>query len=231
MAAIDRTEGERRLTAHLAGWLGEWPPLGGPGSVTIVGSRHRLAPGWDGTARRAVGVDTPDGAVLSVPPAAVEVVRAMGSHLDDLAAQLPEALAVPGSRFHAGTFRWTCAPADGPDDGVWWPTNHPRLPAWLRPFNGEVLVGLVDGIVAAGVGRKQHDGYGHELAVVTEPAHQGQGWARRLVAQAARRVIDDGAIPTYFHAPNNTASARTADACGFADEGWKILGLFGGQPA
>jgi predicted GNAT family acetyltransferase len=113
---------------------------------------------------------------------------------------------------------------------VWLPTDDPRLPEWLRPFNGDVLVGLVDGQVAAGVGRKIHDQYGHELAVVTEEGFRGQGWAQRLVTQAARRVLDDGAVPTYFHAPGNIASARTAVASGFADIGWHVLGLFGGPP-
>ena len=102
------------------------------------------------------------------------------------------------------------------------------MPPWLHPFNGDVLVALADdGTVAAGVGRKQHDRHGHELAVVTEEAHRGQGLARRLVTQAARRVLDDGAVPVYLHDPANHASARTADASGFPDVGWRILGLFG----
>ena len=116
------------------------------------------------------------------------------------------------------------------DPGVWLPTDDERLPDWLRPFNGDVLVALEGGEVAAGVGRKQHDRHGHELAVVTEEGHRGRGWARRLVTQAARRVLDDGAVPTYLHAPDNVASARTADASGFPDVGWTIFGLFGAVP-
>jgi len=46
------------------------------------------------------------------------------------------------------------------------------------------------------------------------------------VAQAARRVIADGAVPTYLHAFDNTASARVADAAGFPDRGWQVLELF-----
>jgi len=78
---------------------------------------------------------------------------------------------------------------------------------------------------AAGVGRKRHDEHGQELAVATEPAHQGKGLARRLVAQATRRVLDEGAVATYLHAPDNVASARVADASGFPDRGWSIYGL------
>ncbi len=33
-------------------------------------------------------------------------------------------------------------------------------------------------------------------------------------------------MPTYLHAPDNTASARVADASGFVDQGWKVHGLW-----
>ena len=60
---------------------------------------------------------------------------------------------------------------------------------------------------------------------MTEPALQRKGLARRLVAQAARRVVADGAIATYLHDPANHASAHVAQATGFPDIGWSILGL------
>ena len=47
----------------------------------------------------------------------------------------------------------------------------------------------------------------------------------RLVAQAARRVLDEGAVPTYQHDPANIASARVADAAGFPDRGWRSAGM------
>jgi hypothetical protein len=46
------------------------------------------------------------------------------------------------------------------------------------------------------------------------------------VAQAARRVLDDGAVPTYLHAFDNVASARVAEAAGFPDRGWQVFELF-----
>jgi len=46
------------------------------------------------------------------------------------------------------------------------------------------------------------------------------------VAQAARRVLADGAVPTYLHAFDNEASARVADAAGFPDRGWHVFELF-----
>lgn len=216
---------EARLAAHLHDWLGAWPPPSA--GVTIVGSAKRERPGWDGNVRQVVGVATPDGAVLSVPPGWVERVRALGSDLDSVAAGLPAAAGRPDGRVGFGVFRWTIQPSSLPDAGEWVERTDPRVPAWLLPFNDEVLIAWDDeGRYGAGVGRKKHDRWGHELAVVTEAALRGRGIARRLVAQAARRVLDDGAVPTYLHDPANVASAHVADACNFRDVGWRIIGLW-----
>lgn len=228
-------EVDERLQRHLRSWLGAWPPAR---PVHVVGSERRVEPGWDGAVRALNGVATPDGAVVSVPPAAEERVATVVDQLgaegapDVLAAlgdRLPELLHLPGARYGRGVFRWSTDPTASDDPGIWLPPDDPRVPAWLRPFNGDVLVALADdGTVAAGVGRKQHDPHGHELAIVTEEPHRGRGLARRLVTQAAREVLADGAVPVYLHAETNVASARTADASGFPDVGWRILGLFGG---
>jgi hypothetical protein len=219
-----------RLARHLESWLGTCV-FPGSGRVSIVGSSRRTEPGWDGTIRRFVGVETLSGAILSVAPDRVGAVRALGDDLDTIGSRLAEALETPASRFGRGIFRWTEHPTPPRPDrlGIWLPIDDPVVPPWLHPFNGDVLVGFADPnrqVVAAGVGRKQHDQHGHELAVVTEEGFRGLGWARSLVAQAAARVLADGAIPTYFHAPDNLASAATADAAGFPDLGWRILGLF-----
>jgi GNAT superfamily N-acetyltransferase len=226
---VSRPEGERRVAAHLRTWLGEWPE-GGPQGLVVVGSSARTEPGWDGEVRAVAGVATPTGAVLSVPPASADAVRALGGDLAVVGARIADVVGRPGWTFAAGVFRWTAAPTPGDDEGTWIDPHEEGVPAWLRPFNGDVLVARVDGQVAAGVGRKQHDRHGHELAVVTEEGHRGKGLAARLVAQAARRVLADGAVPTYLHAPGNAASAATAVRSGFLDEGWQVLGLFGGPP-
>lgn len=219
-------EVDERLQQHLRSWLGAWPP---ERPLHVVGSDKRTEPGWDGAVRIVNGVSTPDGTVLSVPPDAVDEVRAAGDDLQTVGARLSTILSRPGAVFGMGVFRWSTEPTESDDPGVWAPTDDPRIPEWLHPFNGDVLVAFEGDEVAAGVGRKQHDPCGHELAVVTEEAFRGKGYARRLVTQAARRVLADGAVPVYLHAPDNEASARTADASGFPDVGWKILGLFGGR--
>ena len=114
---------------------------------------------------------------------------------------------------------------------MWVDTDSPRLPGWLRPFGGQALVVFDDhGQYLAGVGIKRHDELGHEISVGTEPQARGRGLARRLVAQAARRILDQGRIPTYLHTFDNAASSRVAAAAGFPDLGWSAL-MLSDEPA
>ena len=213
-----------RLERHLAGWLGAWPPTG---ELTIVGSPQRVTPAWDGKIYPVAGVETPEGTVLSVPPDAIEQVRAAGDDLAAIGPALPAIVGRPDARFGRGVFRWCHELRDDADPAaVWLPPDDERVPPWLAVFNGDVLVHLDDdGRYGAGVGRKRHDAFGQELSVATEERLRGRGLARRLVAQAARRVADEGAVATYLHHPSNTASAHVAEAAGFPDTDWWILGV------
>lgn len=214
------------LIAHLRSWLGAWPPRG---RLDVVGADARLVPAWDGRVRRLLGVSTPTSTLLSVPPDRVAAVSGLGCDpgTEGFGPAVAAALDRPDHAFGTGVFRWSSAPAPLEDIGVWLERDDGRVPRWLRPFNGDVLVVLEGDRVVAGVGRKQHDRHGHELAVVTDEAARGQGLARRLVATAARRVLDGGAVATYLHAPDNATSAHVADAAGFPDRGWRVHGLFG----
>lgn len=219
-----------KLTAFLQEWLGVWPS---PSDLEVVSWPGLDQPGWDGGSRIGIGVESPDGTVLSlspslgVDPGSLDLGRiAAAMHSRDAARVVPALLGQPGLRFHTGTLRWSDSPSDPTVIGEWVGNDDPRLPAWLRAFNGDVLVAWDrNGRYAAGVGRKMHNRHGHELAVGTDPAHRGQGLATSLVAQAARRVLADGAIPIYLHDPANVGSRRVAAAAGFPDCGWRILGL------
>jgi GNAT superfamily N-acetyltransferase len=214
---------------HLQSWIGAWPP---EGHVQVVANPRRALPGWDGRVAPVVGVVTAEGnALIGVAPDLAPAVAARAAAAkggDDLAALLADVPRLIGRRGVAGrgVFRWSTTPADLEDIGVWVPYDDPRVPDWLRPFGGEVLLVLDGDRYVAGVGLKKHDAAGHEIAVGTEEAARGRGLARRLVAQAARRVLTDGAVPTYLHAPDNIASARVADAAGFPDRGWSVIGFF-----
>jgi GNAT superfamily N-acetyltransferase len=225
---------ETRLRRHLRSWLGRWP---GRHALDVVGSVRRERAAWDGQVNRMIGLSCPDWTVLSVSRRRARVVRDHARSLeatphapawDALLARLPHLLDRPDQRVYMGVFRWCDHPADLPDAGEWVAADDASVPGWLRPFGHEVLVARDPdtGDYLAGVGIKRHDRFGRELAVGTEPAARGRGLARRLVAQAARRVLDEGAVPTYQHAPSNVASARVAEAAGFPDRGWHSLGMW-----
>jgi len=222
----------RMLTA----WLGVWPSAG---TFRVAPSARRVVPGWDGHPQPLVGVatghDLAGGVALSVPPLAFPAVGALVHELaargqladrSELGRRLPAALGLPERRYTEAVLRCTTTPVLLPSVGQWRPSDHPDLPAWLRPFGPSVLVSLDRrGRFLAGVGVKRHNTLAHELAVGTAEHARGRGLARSLVAQAAARVLNDGAIPLYLHEEDNTASARVADAAGFADRGWRWLGL------
>ncbi|MEV0230447.1 GNAT family N-acetyltransferase [Nonomuraea sp. NPDC050786] len=218
---------EHRLTEHLVRRLGAWPP---DREFDIVGEPGRARPGWDGRLHPVLGVATPERGVLSVPPQHADPIMRRYLALGNVAAllpQLPDLVGHPERGWFTAVYRWTANPAPLPEPGVWVSAADPEVPAWLRVFGGDVLVARdpETGAHLAGVGVKRHDSYGHELAVVTVPEARGRGLARGLVAQAARRVLDEGAMPTYMHAFGNQASAAVAAAAGFPSHGWTAYGL------
>lgn len=230
---------DRRLLHHLVTRLGQWPS--GKLPLMVVGSPRRTEPGWDGQIHPVVGVVSPTGGVLSVSPDLTRPVRQLVKRelpekgLGGVLAGLPAAVGLSDHVCYRAVFRWTVDPAPLPDAGVWLPADDPVVPAWLRPFGlpdsaggtSDVLIARDPdtGAYLAGVGLKRHDQYGHELAVGTAPAARGRGLARRLVAQAARRVLESGAVVTYQHDPANELSARVADAAGLPDRGWTSFGV------
>jgi len=219
-----------KLSAFLREWLGSWPPMG---HLDIVSWPGRDIPGWDGGTRIGLGIESPGGTLLSISPSlhvdpgSLDLSRIRAAmRARDAATVIPVLLGHPELTFSSGAFRWSDAPADLPEVGAWMVADDPRVPSWLGSFNGDVLVAWDrQGQYAAGAGRKQHNRHGHELSVGTEPTHRGKGLASKLVAQAARRVLADGALPIYLHDPGNIGSRRVAEAAGFPDRGWRILGL------
>lgn len=233
------------LRAHWRSWLGATDDdlavlgsgsLPGPPRVVVVGAAGRTAPGWDGEVHAVTGVVDADGsAVVSLPPDHVEWARdlvASGADVARLRAALPTRLGLPDHVAYQGVCRWSARPADVPgtdalpEAGRWVPVDDERVPDWLRPFGGEVLVSFDEhDRYLAGVGLKRHDRHGHEIAVGTDERARGRGLARRLVAQAGRSLHAAGIVPTYLHDPANTASARVADSAGLPDRGWWALGI------
>jgi GNAT superfamily N-acetyltransferase len=169
--------------------------------------------------------------VVSVPPEHLEQASSLAAAgRATFGAGVGELFGRPSARLRSGIFRAARRLVDLGEPGEWLASEYPRLPGWLAAFPGEVLVSFDDeGRYAAGVGLKRHSALGREIAVGTEPAHRGQGLARGLVAQAARRIFAEGATATYLHAPDNFASGAVATAAGFPDLGWRSIGLTGGE--
>jgi GNAT superfamily N-acetyltransferase len=166
--------------------------------------------------------------VISVPESVLEAARRLVDQGEQVFKERLGALVgVEGGQLVSAVFRYSEQRSDLSDAGTWTPRDDPRVPPWLKPFNGDVLIAFAeDGSYAAGVGLKKHNELGIELAVGTEPEHRNKGLAKHLVAQATRAIIDAGAVAIYLHAPSNAASAAVAEAAGFSDRGWEILGLY-----
>jgi GNAT superfamily N-acetyltransferase len=185
-----------------------------------------------------VGIESPHGTVISFSPTLFPTAhtldpRAVEDELmqSDAHLTIPRMFGRPDMHFGRAVFRYVDGIPEYPDIGEWVSREDPRIPAWLRPFSGDVLIAWDDdGAYAAGVGLKRHNDLGSEIAVGTEPHHRGKGLAKRLVAQAARRILDEGAIPMYLHGDHNAASGRVADGAGFPDRGWHIIELREGGP-
>jgi GNAT superfamily N-acetyltransferase len=193
------------LARHLARAIGVWPP---PPGITVVEAEVRGRPGWDGELHPVWGLRTPEATSVGVPPG-----WATGDDPAAFVASLVE-----------GIFRWSTDPVVDGETGAWVPARDPRVPEWLVPFGGDVLVAFDDrGAYAAGVGLKRHDDDVWEIAVGTDERHRGKGLARRLVGQAAAAVLAAGAVPTYQHDLDNHASGKVATAAGFPDRGWRFL--------
>ena len=189
-----------------------WPPRG---PLTITTTEARSVPGWDGKPRPVMGASTPDGAVVAVRDDLYERAKD-ATNLDELGAAL-------NSRIARAIFRCSDAPTDLEPLGEWRVVDDPVVPDWLHPFGGQVLVELDGDAYIGGVGLKRHDDDAWEISVGTEEEARGRGIARRLVVTAAKKVIDDGRIPTYLHDPANHASAKVAEASGFPERGWRML--------
>lgn len=218
-----------RLDRHLRHRFGVWPPRV-PDEIVITPARDR--PDWDGRVRPVQGVLTPKGNILAVSPRLAWLFNGVDPealildlHAPDAQSRFFRRLGVPVDAGIA-ILRWAEQSVRLPGPGNWVPSSDSRLPGWLAPFNGNVLAAFDDhGAFMAGVGLKHHDEWAREIAVGTDPQHRGQGYARMLVAQAARDIIASGGVPLYRHEAHNAASVCVADAAGFPDRGWRSIDL------
>lgn len=228
MSQPSAEEIEARLATFLTSRLDTWPPAA---PLELRACHLRELPRWDGKIVPFLGIESPHGTVITYSP----TIFPTASTLDPMTVEdelgtsdahitIPALFGHPEMHFGRGVFRYLSEFVDLPEIGEWVSPADSRLPAWLRPFNGGVLVHWADdGSYAAGVGLKQHNEHGMEISVGTDPAHRGKGLAQALVAQSARAIWERGTIPMYLHGTHNAASARVAEKSGFPDRGWHII--------
>lgn len=65
------TTPERRLIDHLTRWLGGWPATT---DLDVIAEPGRVRPGWDAKIHPVLGVGSPQGGILSVPPEHAESI-------------------------------------------------------------------------------------------------------------------------------------------------------------
>ncbi len=211
--------------SFLKEYLGDW--IESEGKISIIASPIRDLKGWDGSIRPVVGVVNQSGAgVLSLAPNLAEkVIDALGNDRVTKEEIASVAKVLEGREFF-GVFRWSNQITSFDDIGEWIDATDPIVPEWLKPFGHKVLMAFDEsGNYIGGVGIKHHLDHGREIAVVVEERAAGKQVARRLVSKAARHILNEGNIPIYLHAETNVASAKVAEAVGFNDLGWKIIGM------
>src|SRR5665213_1773024 len=155
---------EDRIARHLAHRLGVWPPRS---EIDVVGSALRDVPDWDGVVRPVLGIGTASGTVVSVPAAFVEEIRELAaSGFAPLSDGIGAVLGRPGVALGVNDFRYLREIVELDALGEWVVPEDPRIPSWLRPFNGGVLIACdEDNRYMAGVGLKLRDEFASEIAV------------------------------------------------------------------
>lgn len=98
------------------------------------------------------------------------------------------------------------------------PPSNDRGRDLRRRFDGEIFVvwGPGDQIASwAAIKLKSRDVW--EIAVVTEAAYRGRGYAKQVVSAATEYILSRGRLSLYVHDRANHASARVCRSLGYAE--------------
>ena len=205
------------------------PALARQGGVHLLSASQRGLPTWHGFTMPLVALSFEPGAVIACRPDLVERMRAeLGSdvlrrHLDGPALRrlwravqrsVPNAFTLLGDfrAAHDATFiaspRMERAEHLHEDDSA---ALHLRT-----RFDGAIFgVRGPRGRLVSWAALKLKSDRVWEIAVATEADYRGRGYARDVVAAAARFTLDQGRLPTYIHDRDNSTSAFVARAVGF----------------
>jgi len=186
-------------------------------------------PAWHGFTMPIVALSFAPGAVIACRPDLVERLRAeLGSdahqaHLDGPAFRrlwravqrcTPEAFTL------AGDFRAidsaTFSPPNSMHRAEHIDVDDPAALHLRTRFDGAIFgIRGPRGRLLSWAALKLKSDHIWEIAVATEADYRGRGYARDVVAAAARFTLDQGRLPTYIHDRDNGTSAFVARAVGF----------------
>ena len=219
----------RLLDAYAETVLACPPTLARRGGVHLLSASQRGLPTWHGFTMPLVALSFEPGAVIACRPDLVERMRAeLGSdvlrrHLDGPALRrLWRAVqrSVPNAFTLAGDFR-------AAHDATFMPSLRMERAEHLHEDDSAALHlrtrfdGAIFGVrgprgrLVSWAALKLKSDRVWEIAVATEADYRGRGYARDVVAAAARFTLDQGRLPTYIHDRENSTSAFVARAVGF----------------
>ncbi len=219
----------RLLDAYADSVLACPPDLARRGGVHLVSDARRGLPTWHGFTMPIVGLSFAPGAVIACRPDLVEPMRGeLGSdlHLSSLdgpglrrlwravARSASNAFTLAGDLRAASAATFVATPtidrAELLDDD-----DTAALHLRTR-FDGAIFgVRGPHGRLASWCAIKVKSEQVWELAVATEHDYRGRGYARDVVAAAARYALEQGRLPIYVHDRDNSTSAFVARATGF----------------
>lgn len=199
--------------------------------VYFIGSEKRARPGWGGYTVPLFALSTPRGGIISCRPDLLEPARqqlhgVLPDHpLGDAEFErlrrvvrraIPYAYIVNGYVLYCD--REHFRPLHRIAERL--PREDRRGYDLRRRFDGEIFViwGARNEIAAwAAIKLKSEDVW--EIAVVTEPAYRGRGYAKQVVSAATEYILSCGRLALYVHDRTNHASARVCRSLGYVEYG------------
>jgi GNAT superfamily N-acetyltransferase len=219
----------RTLDAYAETVLACPPSVARKGGVHVLAESRRGLPAWHGFTMPIVGLSFSPGAVVACRPDLVDRMRAeLGSDVHQPYLDGPAFRrlwrAVTRCTPNAFTLAGDLRAADGATLSPPATMHRAELVAEDDPaalhlrtrFDGSIFaVRGPHGRLVSWAALKLKSDRVWELAVATEADYRGRGFARDVVAAAARFTLDQGRLPIYIHDRDNGTSAFVARAVGF----------------
>jgi GNAT superfamily N-acetyltransferase len=197
--------------------------------VHLLPSERRARPGWGGYTVPIFAMSTPVGGIVSFRPDLQQPIVAELGGLDAgrpleagafdrlrriVRRGVPYAYSLSGFVLYAD--RESFRPFGSQAELL--PRDDHRGLDLRRRFDGEVFVVKgARGEIASWAALKLKSDDVWEMAVVTEPAYRGRGYAKQVVSAATAYTLDQGRLALYVHDRTNRHSARVCRSLGYVE--------------